>query len=69
MGDKSKVIERHRAIERDVEAARRAPPAEDAVRCSFCSKGSAEALAMFEGPRAFICDACVLIFAGELAKR
>jgi len=39
------------------------------VRCSSCSKGRPEVLAMFEAPSAFICNKCVMLFAAEVAER
>jgi len=68
MGDKSKVIERHARL---AEMASRPPSAATIApaRCSFCSKRRDEVAALFEGPRAFICDECVSLFGDELARR
>jgi hypothetical protein len=67
MGDKRKVIERHREIERQMAEP---PPAEpDSVRCNFCRKGQKEVARMFAGNDAFICSECVRLLASDLDGR
>jgi hypothetical protein len=64
VGDRSK-IERRRGemAEHAKHASKRDRP--DLPRCSFCG----ERAAVFEGPGAFICEACVTTFAEMIAKR
>ena len=70
MGDRSKVIARLAQQGGQLAEMRSRPPTEDGgVRCGSCSKGSGEVLAMFEGPSAFICNECVMLFAAEVAER
>jgi hypothetical protein len=64
VGDKRKVIERHREIARHL--AERSPAEPDGVRCNFCRKGQKGVARMFAGSDAFICSECVLLLASDL---
>jgi hypothetical protein len=44
------------------------PKPEEGVCCSFCSKGQREVAKIIAGPSVFICDECVDLSAGILAK-
>ena len=69
MGDRSKVIARMKAMERDVRNARPRTPELATVRCSFCRRNGNEVAHIFAGPDGvFICDECAMMFADQ-AKR
>lgn len=67
MGDKSKVIERHREIARHLAEPRPVQP--DTVRCNFCRNGQKDVARMFAGTGAFICSDCVRLLASDLDGR
>lgn len=66
VGDRSKVEARRAELARRLGTL---TPAPEGVRCGFCSKRQSEVSAMFEGPGTFICNECVMLFAGQLAQR
>ena len=67
MGDKRKVIERHKVTLGQMAEPRTVEP--DNVRCNFCGNGQKDVDRMFAGTGAFICSECVLLLASDLDGR
>jgi hypothetical protein len=66
MGDKQKVIDRHRDVARQMAEP---PPARIAIRCASCRKHDREVQAMVEMGGFVFCDECIETAASIIAMR